>query len=169
MPVIKPIKGKYYIKWFGQRYLDAAAGLQCYSSHRFMPKNLFLELMTTEPRSDGLVVTDVRNHVLAYILYRHHPEDELTHFIDLVVHPDHRGKGLGRFLVNGMMHRQPCYFRGVLATAREDNLLSHKFLQANGFVAYNIVENFFEEISAYCFIYSEYKNEINKACGRKHE
>jgi ribosomal protein S18 acetylase RimI-like enzyme len=166
--LLKPTKdGRYYVKWLKRDFIDAAAALQCYSTHRFMEKSRFEELLTTEPRSDGFVVTDIGNHPLGYILYRHHHEDRMTHFIDLVVHPDHRRNGLGTLLVQWMKRRVPCNFRAILATAREDNDLSHAFLRQNGFYGYAVLENFVDKMAAWCFIYSEDKSEIEKACVRR--
>lgn len=166
MTVLKPVTGTYYFKTFRPDHLDSVAGLQCFSCHRFMTKEHFARLMVTEPRSDGFVLTDVVNRVHGFILYRRH--SDFAHFIDLVIHPDHRRKGLAGLLVRAMKNRTKD-LRGILATVRENDPLSQHFLSQSGFRAYTVLENFFEDCAAYCFIYSEDKNEIEKACRRKHE
>ena len=168
MIALKPVKdGRYYVKWLRKDFIDAAAALQCYSTHRFMTKDKFEELMVTEPRSDGFVITDIGNRPLGFILYRHHHEDRMTHFIDLVVHPDHRRCGLGTLLVQWMKRRVPFDYRAILATAGEENDLSHTFLRQNGFYGYTVLENFVDKNAVWCFIYSKDKSEIKKACVRR--
>jgi len=167
MVLIKPVQGKYYVKWLRRDFIDSVAALQCYSSHRSLPKSKFIELMGNEPYSDGFVVTGIDNHPVGFILYRHHPEDKASHFIDLVIHPEHRRKKLGSLLMRWMKKRVPEDFRFVLAPVSDCNTGAHHFLKRHEFHCYGIYKKFFDENDAYLFIYSEDKQEIQKACARE--
>ena len=164
MPVLKPSLGKYYVKWLDSRYFKSVAALQCYSTHCFLSEAQLVRLMVTEPRSVGYVVTTVRNDPLAFILFRPHPEDQMSHFIDLVVHPDHRRRGLGRLLVSRMKSASTdaeC----ILAKTGEQNTLAHVFLKEMGFVAYHVWRGEGQEDEeAYCFIYSRNQDVVEEAC-----
>lgn len=166
-PSLKPSLGRYFVKWLDARYFKSVMALQCYSTHCFLSEERFLDLMISEPRSVGYVATTVKGAV-GYLLYRLHPDENMVHFMDLVVHPDHRRKGIGRLLINRMKaatKRSTC----ILAKTSEHNTSSHVFLRANDFVAYHVWRDGTihwsdaERDDAYCFIYSEDKEVVKEA------
>lgn len=169
MPLIKPVMGKYYLKWLGERFYEPADALQCHSCHRISGESVG-DLMY---KNSGYVVTDFRNIVLGFIVFRSHLQEQKIHFVDLVVHPDYRHQGIGSMLVARMkqkMDTEKC----ILAVARESNYSGHKFMQKNDFVAYRVMPEFYvnewaEETDiedAFVFIYSPFP-EVVEAAMRK--
>jgi ribosomal protein S18 acetylase RimI-like enzyme len=168
--------GRYYVKWLDASLFHAAEVLECYSAHRIMGAGQIRQLMTSYPRADGYVVTNIKNEVLAFILFRRHIKDQKMHFIDLVVHPDYRRKGFGSMLVARMKAKMNG-FDCILAPVRDSNFAAHKFLYKHGFVAYHVIKDFFteewpdctEQEDAYAFIYSPYPHVVKRAMRSKNE
>ena len=162
MPVLKPSLGRYYVKWLDPRYFKSALALQQFSTHCFLSEARFVHLMCGG--SMGYVATTVRNDALAFILFRPHPEDQMVHFIDLVVHPDHRRKGLGKLLV-ARMKSASTDFKCILAKTGEHNTLGHVFMREAGFKAYYLLRGVGSESETdYCFIYSKDEKIVQEAC-----
>lgn len=153
MPLIKPVMGRYFVKMMHAKHYNGVASLECYSTHLFIGKRIIRRMMTKSPKYYGYVVTDISDKVIAFIIFRRYTKDRKLHLVDLVVHPDHRRQGIGSMLVKRMfavMKRMSGHINGILAVARETNLLGHKFLHKNEFVAYRVATNFFVDDWAEC-------------------
>jgi len=169
MPIVDPIVGSYYLTDLHSGIYDDAGALQCHSTHRFTGTLGIRRVMAGAPSASGYAISDARNKVLAFILFRSHPEERKMNLIDLVVHPDHQRKGLGTMLVRRMMVGRD--FDAILTPVRESNLLGQKFLQKNGFLAYRVRHDYFkdhwaegpEKEDAYYFVYSEHQHIIDQA------
>jgi ribosomal-protein-alanine N-acetyltransferase len=144
MPVLKPVKGHFFVKWLRPSFYDVAAQLECYSCELFFTERRIHRLMTG-PRCDGLVLTDLKKPV-AYILYRRHKQGgrEMMHLINLVVHPEYRQQGFGTLLLNQAKARTRRHgLSMMIASVRESNTGMHIFLKKNGFRACKVLKEFY--------------------------
>ena len=168
MPLIKPVN-KLYVKWLGEQFFASADAMECHSSHRIA--NESVGGLMGRPGSYGYVVTNVWRKMLGFIVFRIYPQEQKLHFIDLVVHPDHRNKGVGSKLV-GRMQIKADEVKCILAPMRETNLVGHKFLRKNEFVAYRVLPDFYsqewadgsiDKEDAYVFIHSSSPDVVEAA------
>lgn len=144
MPVLKPVKGHFFVKWLHAGFYDVAAQLECYSCELFYTQRKIRRLMA-RCRCNGLVLTDLKNPV-AYILFRQHEQNgkKMMHLINLVVHPDYRRRGFGTLLLNQAMARARRYgLPMMIASVRESNTGMHVFLKKNGFRACKVLKDFY--------------------------
>lgn len=167
MPVLKSVRGHFFVKWLHAGFYDVAAQLECYSCELFFNKGRIRKLMTRK-RCNGLVLTDIKEPV-AYVIFRQHKQDKvMMHLINLVVHPDYRRQGFGTLLLENLKNRMRRNGLPMLiASVRESNTAMHLFLHKNGFISTNVLRDFYvdhypdgeERETAYGFMYEEEKNE----------
>ena len=164
MPVLKPVRGHFFVKWLHAGFYDVVAQLECYSCELFFNKGRIRKLMTKK-RCNGLVLTDIKEP-MAYILFRQHKQDgrEMMHLINLVVHPDYRRQGFGTLLLENVKNRmRRRRLPMLIASVRDSNTAMHLFLKKNGFISTNVLKDFYvdhypdstEKETGYGFLYQE--------------
>lgn len=116
----------------------------------------------------SLVVSDFSDKIVAFLMYE--TREDALNILNLVVHPDHRRRGIGRALIQNLKTQlkvqdddgdKPV---ALFYDVRETNLDAQLFLRAMGLVAYRVVEGYFQDIygsdskisreAAFCFMYN---------------
>jgi len=82
----------------------------------------------------NILVAVEQGKVVAYLMVR----GELA--MNLVVHPDHRGKGIGKTLVKEAMKKS----RRLISRTREDNVNALEFLKHLGFGYKRKIKNYYK-------------------------
>lgn len=102
------------------------------------------ECSTSDQHWHGYMVAELDGHVLGAI-GGGVSEDNLGHIYVLYVHPDHKGKGLGRALVNFLTsHQQETYgISRQQVTVAQNNQMGIPFYEAMGFVNQGLIPNWY--------------------------
>lgn len=90
------------------------------------------------------LVTDFRESVLAYALYDlHHKRFQL---LNIAVHPDHRGKGYGRQMMQKLIGKLSEQRRTrITLEVRERNVAAQLFFKRMGFRAVSIIRDLYQD------------------------
>lgn len=160
MPVLKSVKGCFFIKWLHAGHYNAAASLECHSCERFLSENDIRRLMC-ERRFGGFVITHLTVPV-GYVIYEH--KQGLLKIQNLVVHSDFRRRGMATLLLEKLKTRKD--WQNISVHVRESNLAAQLFLRDSGFHALQVKPSYFrdsypgleERESAYHFIFRKGKN-----------
>lgn len=62
----------------------------------------------------------------------------------LAVHPDHQRRGVGTMLINKIKSLLNNH-QSIIYCVRDNNIAGHLFLQENGFLVIEVMENYFED------------------------
>jgi ribosomal protein S18 acetylase RimI-like enzyme len=139
VPVIRPVKGLYFIKWLHSGLFEAAANLELCSCENFLSRRDIRDLMY-KPSIGGFVVTKIAEPV-AYVVYE--SGDLSLEVLNLVVHEDHRRQGVGKLLLDKLQTRTN--WEKMTTCVRESNLTAQLFLRDYGFRATGIEKAYFED------------------------
>lgn len=139
--VLKPYKGAYFVKWLEKKYYPQISELECYSCENFWSEDDLKVMMT---KCEGLVI-DFVNIPVAFVVYDRDSDEKQITILNIVVHPDHRRKGLGKLLIKNVLARLNADVPEAMFYVRESNLGGHLFLKNCGFLALGIVKNHFKD------------------------
>lgn len=157
MPLVKPVKGSYFLKPIHPRFYRSAISLECFSCEHFWNEKDLSDLLKN-PRIDGWVMASAMTPI-AYVVFEKAKKQRVVQILNLVVHPDHQRKGLGSIFVDRVVSRFTISCDSVIMNVRETNLAAQLFLQKLGFVAERVERGHFEDHwaeevdieDAYCF------------------
>ena len=155
MPIIKPIRGSYFLKPMHPSLYRAAVSLECFSCEHFWNETDISKMMKNS-RINGWVIASAMTPI-GYVVFEKFKA--VVQILNLVVHPDHRRKGMGTVLVERVISRFTATHNSVTMNVRETNLAAQLFLQNLGFVAEAVDRGHFEDHyaeevdieDAYCF------------------
>lgn len=150
MPVLKPVKKHFFVKWLHAGFYAAVAELECYSCENFWSREDIARMMTCQPwdRSNkgpvhhGKVITDLKMPV-GYTIYLPSRRRKSIALLNLVMHPDYRRQGLGAILLNQIQMKIGEEYHRIVADVRESNTAAHLFLRHAGFKATGVIKEFF--------------------------
>ena len=132
MPILKPVKSRYFIKWLNPKFFEAAADIECNSGERLWTEEIIRRCMKCHGCS-GHVIVDLKKPV-GYMVYKLHPKECRVNLMNAVVLPEYRRQGLGTLLLDNLRRRMIKYPAKVITTCvRETNSMAHGFLLENGF------------------------------------
>ncbi len=157
MPLIKPVKGSYFLKPLQPPLYRAAVSLECFSCEHFWNEKDLGDLLKN-PRVHALMATRAMTPV-GYVVFEKLKKERVVQILNLVVHPDHRRNKIGTIFVDRIVSRFEISCDSVIMNVRESNLAAHLFLQSLDFVAEKVERGHFQDHwaedtdieDAYCF------------------
>lgn len=168
MPTIKPINGRYFVKWLHSGHYAAAADIECDSCENFWNYDIIQYVMRGNHRVGGYVICDL-DFPIGYVVFENSRVNRELIISNLVVRSDYRNMGVGRILVDRLISKlnspeSPRPPRQITACVRESNLGAHLFFKKCGFIAKDVEKEYFEDVyfggeeikmeDAYKFVFS---------------
>lgn len=139
MPVLKPVKGCYFIKWLHAGLYKDAAYLESHSNENFLKESDIRNLMTRSHKIGGFVITELHKPI-GYTIYEQ--SNGVMDIFNLVVHQDYRNRGIATLLLDKLESRSN--WDKMVLSVRESNLDAQLFLKKKGFVA-KIRKRYYED------------------------
>ena len=145
MPIIKPVKSCYFIKWLNPKFHEHAAEIECHSGERLW--NLAdIQRCIRCYGCVGHVITHLKTPV-GYSMYKVHKAHRRVNLLNIVVLPDFRRKGLATLLLDNLRKRLVKYGANrITACVRETNQMAHKFLLANDFKGVGVASDRYVDV-----------------------
>ena len=137
---LKPINGKFYVRWRQQGDIDSFVDIDTYSSEYLWTRDDF-KAVFNEVYVNCFVVTTSPGKVVGFLIYE---KGRKRHYIlNLSVHPDYRRCGIGRILLNKLKSKIDSERREIRFDVRESNLPAQLFLRSQGFRCEKIAQDYF--------------------------
>lgn len=148
---------RFVVKKMVKRYIDTLVAIEAFSDENFWDRHVFRKFVFARHHG-GLVAMDAMGPV-GSVAFEVSPSERRLQIWNLVVHPQFRGKGVGRLLLKRLTARVPSEFASICANVREENLAAQRLLRSAGFWCYGIARNYFVDQTpaatrkedAYCF------------------
>lgn len=138
-----------HVRWMIRRDMDEVVDIEnlCFPSP--WPESMFIQHLRR--RNTIGVVAEWKECVAGFMVYESHKHH--IHLINLAVEPRNQRAGIGTALMNKLVSKLSRERRNrILTEVSEDNTDAHLFFKACGFVATEVVNNWFsDERDAYLF------------------
>lgn len=141
MPILKPVRGCYFIRWLHAGYYKDVAALEYHSRENFLTESDIRERMPGGFYGyGGHVITEI-NKPVGSVMYRLHKK--VLNITNLVIHQDYRRRGLATLLLERLANCKNWQEMSVFV--RDSNLDAHLFFKHSGFEAMNVEQNYFSD------------------------
>jgi ribosomal protein S18 acetylase RimI-like enzyme len=125
--VIKPIKGRYFIKWLHSGLYQIASKMEsesskCFYNHKNISKKM------KDFRYGGYVIFDL-NRPVGYVMFKQN--NSKIHLKNIVIVSDYRREGIATILIN----RLKSFNKKIIVNTKDSNLKAHLFFSKCGFKA----------------------------------
>ncbi|KKS06848.1 MAG: ribosomal-protein-alanine N-acetyltransferase [Candidatus Staskawiczbacteria bacterium RIFOXYD1_FULL_39_28] len=145
--------------WLVRKHLPEVIAIENESFEFSWPENDFLCCLRTR-RDVGRVVLS-EDRVVGFVIYGLY--SDFSHVINLAVAPNFRRKGVGSQIITELYASLPWRKRNRIVTeVRERNLAAQLFFRTNGFVAQDVLHNYYDDSpeDAYRMVRRYYKEVV---------
>lgn len=99
------------------------------------------------------MIAEIGEEIAGFVIYELHKEK--LHLLNFAVLPKYQGCSVGTQLIDRLKLKLSSAMRNkIFLETRESNLIAQLFFKANGFVAFKVKDNYYDDgETAYCFKY----------------
>ena len=144
-PLSVPAAGREYtISPMSRRDLDAVCRIEALSFPTPWPKSLFIEELENPLSHLYTARIGERGEVVGYIIFWTIVDE--AHILNVAVHPDYRGRGIGRGLVSFVVDRcRRLGLRRVFLEVRRSNIVARRLYRDLGFEVIGVRKGYYSD------------------------